>query len=196
MTRLGRVACLRVESECPSCDRPAHGDQGCVGRAVRRRAVGLGGWARTIQLGPVADGSRARAWRSIPPAMSTPTTSALIGSSSFADRSTARTQLGCLERGPRTRRPALPRRRLSRAASSSTGRSGSVRPAQRLDRDRHHEQPASPLGTLVGSDSRLLEPLLDEGTPLSVIGGPVLASGYTWYEVDVPVTGDGLTEGS
>jgi hypothetical protein len=38
----------------------------------------------------------------------------------------------------------------------------------------------------VGSGSRLLEPLLDEGTPLSVIGGPVLASGYTWYEVIVP----------
>ncbi|HET9346610.1 MAG TPA: hypothetical protein VFO05_13010 [Candidatus Limnocylindrales bacterium] len=45
----------------------------------------------------------------------------------------------------------------------------------------------------VGEGSALLEPLLDEGTPLSVIGGPVLASGYTWYEVTVPsqATGDG-----
>ena len=39
----------------------------------------------------------------------------------------------------------------------------------------------------VSDDSKKLEPLLPLGTELDVVGGPVTASGYTWYEV-APVT--------
>ena len=35
----------------------------------------------------------------------------------------------------------------------------------------------------VSDDSRKLDPLLPLGTELEVVGGPVTASGYTWYEV-------------
>ncbi len=38
----------------------------------------------------------------------------------------------------------------------------------------------------VADDSAKYEPLLPSGTELTVIGGPVAASGYTWYEV-IPV---------
>jgi hypothetical protein len=35
----------------------------------------------------------------------------------------------------------------------------------------------------VGSDSRKLEPLLPTGTRMFVVGGPVTADGYDWYEI-------------
>ena len=38
----------------------------------------------------------------------------------------------------------------------------------------------------VGDESAMLTPLLDNGTRLAVIDGPVLATGYAWYEVIVP----------
>jgi hypothetical protein len=50
----------------------------------------------------------------------------------------------------------------------------------------------------VGEESALLTPLLDDGDRLFVVAGPVLASGYTWYEVIVPAVdtpGGGLQIG-
>ena len=49
----------------------------------------------------------------------------------------------------------------------------------------------------VADDSVMYQPVLPKGTPLTVVGGPVDASGYTWYEVEVePGTlEDGVTRG-
>src|SRR4029453_3098687 len=38
----------------------------------------------------------------------------------------------------------------------------------------------------VGQASAMLNPLLDKGASVAVVDGPVLASGYTWYEVVAP----------
>ena len=46
----------------------------------------------------------------------------------------------------------------------------------------------------VSDDSRKLEPLLPLGAQLYVLGGPVSASGYLWYEV-VPLTSRNLPSG-
>ena len=46
----------------------------------------------------------------------------------------------------------------------------------------------------VSDDSRKLEPLLPVGSKLYVLGGPVSASGYAWYEV-VPLTSRKLPSG-
>jgi hypothetical protein len=46
----------------------------------------------------------------------------------------------------------------------------------------------------VGQESAMLNPLLDHGTSVAVVDGPVLASGYTWYEVVVP--SERLSDGS
>lgn len=41
----------------------------------------------------------------------------------------------------------------------------------------------------VGEASEPLEPMLDEGVPLYVVDGPVMADGYAWYQID-PYGGD------
>lgn len=46
----------------------------------------------------------------------------------------------------------------------------------------------------ISDDSRRLEPLLPLGSQLYVLGGPVSASGYVWYEV-VPLTSRNLPSG-
>jgi hypothetical protein len=46
----------------------------------------------------------------------------------------------------------------------------------------------------VSDDSHKYEPLLPIGTPLYVLGGPISASGYTWYEV-APLSSGGPRSG-
>jgi hypothetical protein len=46
----------------------------------------------------------------------------------------------------------------------------------------------------ISDDSRKLEPLLPLGSQLYVLGGPVSASGYVWYDV-VPLTSRNLPSG-
>jgi hypothetical protein len=46
----------------------------------------------------------------------------------------------------------------------------------------------------IAADSRKLEPLLQRGTALYVLDGPVAASGYSWFQV-IPVPGFGVPNG-
>ena len=183
-TRASRLPSRRANDA--SCDRPARRTTRAASADRAASAPWSGGWV--AHSNSVRSPAGATLEVAIDPASDVNAddigTDRLIVLHGSFDRPDA---LGCRRGGARTRLPALPSSSPVEGCSSSTGsiadpfdlRSGS---AATVD----HEQPASPLGTLCRPGSRLLEPLLDEGTPLSVIGGPVLASGYTWYEVVVP----------
>lgn len=49
----------------------------------------------------------------------------------------------------------------------------------------------------VSDDSIKYEPLLPKGTMITVVGGPVVASGYSWYlvELEKVVLEGGITRG-
>jgi hypothetical protein len=49
----------------------------------------------------------------------------------------------------------------------------------------------------ISDDSIMYEPLLPQGTNFSIVRGPVLASGYSWYLVELApgLLRDGITQG-
>ena len=184
MTQLGRVACHRSERMTLPAIVQRTGDQGCVGGPCGS-APWSGGWV--AHSNSVRSPTGAALELAIDPASDVNAddigTDRLVVLRGSFDRSDA---LGCLEGGAHPA-PGLAELVSCRGlfvvdqvdADPFDLRSGSIATVI-TNNLRVRSEP------YVGSSSRLLEPLLNDGTPLSVIGGPVLASGYTWYEVVVP----------
>jgi hypothetical protein len=191
MSHLGRVACHRGELMTVPAIVQRSGNKGCVGGPCGTTPW-LAGW--TAQSHSVRAPSGPALAVAIDPASGVTAddvgTERLVILHGSFDRSAA---LGCEPDGENPA-PTL--------ADLVACRSLFV--VDRVDADPHDLRSGSPATVVtnnlrvrsepyVGPGSQLLTPLLDEGTPLTVIGGPVLASGYTWYEVVVPskATADG-----
>ena len=184
MSQLGRVACLRAEPVALPAIVKRGDDRGCVGGPCGV-APWIGGWTAHSNSGRSPTGASLEV--AIDPTSGVNAddldTDRLVVLHGTFDRPDA---LGCTEGGV-TPAPSLAELAncrgllvIDRVDPDPFGlRSGSAATVVTNDL-RVRSKP------YVGADSKLLEPLLDEGTPLSVIGGPVLASGYTWYKVTVP----------
>jgi len=99
--------------------------------------------------------------------------------------------------------PSIPRTVAPSAAPSTVGPGATMQPSAR-----QQQQPGNWMVTLVDNlrvrseprisdDSIMYEPLLPQGTNFSIVRGPVLASGYSWYLVELApgLLRDGITQG-